>query len=268
MNTKHALMATTVLFATALPCFAHDTWLMPRSPRATEDKRATVDLTSGMAFPKSESAIKSDRVASGGWRTSSAKGRADRYEDGDASLVAHYAPSGEGTAVLFVTLKPKEIELEADDVAHYFDEIGVPEALRREWEKTGADATFRETYTKHAKTFVRVGDGDEADATCVRPVGFAVELIPQTDPTALSVGDELVVKAVRGGDDELESFAVGFVCGETGDVELVRTNESGKVAFTISSAGWWMVRATELRRQADGTFKSDFVTMTFYVAGD
>jgi uncharacterized GH25 family protein len=113
-----------------------------------------------------------------------------------------------------------------------------------------------------------VGDGDEADATCVRPVGFAVELIPQSDPTALSVGDDLVVKAVRGGDDELESFAVGFTCGATGESELVRTNESGKVAFTISSAGWWMVRATELRRQADGTFKSDFVTMTFFVDGD
>jgi uncharacterized GH25 family protein len=268
MNTKHALMATAVLVATALPCFAHDTWLMPRSPRATEDKPAIVDLTSGTAFPKIESAIKSDRVVSGGWRTSSANGRADRFEDGDASLVAQYAPSGEGTAVLFVTLKPKEIELEADEVAHYFDEIGASEALRRHWEEAGEDATFRETYTKHAKTFVRVGDGDGADATCLRPVGFAVELIPQSDPTALSVGDELVVKAVRGGDDELESFAVGFVCGATGEAELVRTNESGKVAFTISSPGWWMVRATELRHQADGTFKSDFVTMTFFVDGD
>lgn len=268
MNTKRVLMATAVLMTTALPCLAHDTWLMPRSPRATEGKRAAADLTSGMAFPKNESAIKSDRVASGGWRTSSSNGRADRYEDGDSSLVAHYAPSGEGTAVLFVALKPKEIELDADEVAHYLDEIGAPEALRRNWEEAGAGATFRETYTKHAKTFVRVGEGDEADATCVRPVGFAVELIPQSDPTALSVGDELVVKAVRGGDDELESFAVGVVCGETGESVLVRTNESGKVAFTISSPGWWLVRATDLRRQGDGTFKSDFTTMTFFVGAD
>jgi len=29
-----------------------------------------------------------------------------------------------------------------------------------------------------------------------------------------------------------------------------------------------MVRATELRRKSDGTFQSDFITMTFFVEGD
>jgi uncharacterized GH25 family protein len=262
---KRALLAAALMLI-AIPCAAHDTWLLPRDPRATEDKPAIVDLTSGTSFPKGESAIKSDRVASGGWRTSSANGHADRFEIGESSLVAQYAPSGQGTAVLFVTLKPKGIDLAADEVAHYFDEIGASESLRRDWEKNGG--TFHETYTKHAKTFVRVGDGNAADATCLRPVGLAIELLPQSDPTSLAVGDELVIKAVRGGDDELEQFAVGIVCGKTGDSQLLRTNEAGKVSFKISSAGWWLVRGTELRRQADGTFESDFSTMTFYVSGE
>jgi len=58
------------------------------------------------------------------------------------------------------------------------------------------------------------------------------------------------------------------VRGKTGDSQLLRTNEAGKVSFKISSAGWWLVRGTELRRQADGTFESDFSTMTFYVSGE
>ena len=76
------------------------------------------------------------------------------------------------------------------------------------------------------------------------------------------------LKFVRGGDDEMEQFAVGLVCGATGASELARTNESGMVSFSITSTGWWMVRGTELRKKSDGTFESDFVTMTFYVAGD
>ena len=124
-----------------------------------------------------------------------------------------------------------------------------------EWASRGGDAQFHETYTKHAKTFVRVGDAGEDD-TCRRPVGQAVELIPQRDPTALSVGDSLVVKVVRGGDDELEQFVVGIVCGKTGESLMRRTNQNGMVAFPITDSGWWMVRATELRRQSNGSTRA------------
>jgi uncharacterized GH25 family protein len=267
MNGKLVLGMMALSTMVALPCLAHDSWLMPRTPQAQEGKPATVDLTSGMSFPTLESPIKFERIFRGGWRTSDRKGRLDRWDEGDSSLVMHFTPIGAGTAVMYLTLRPKDIDLDADEVAHYFDEIGASEALRDEWQSRGGDATFHETYTKHAKAFMRVGDAGE-DPSCLRQVGSAIEFIPQRDPTALTVGDDLVVKVVRGGDDEMEQFAVGLVCGATGDSELRRTNESGMVSFSITSTGWWMVRGTELRKKSDGTFESDFVTMTFYVAGD
>jgi len=263
MNSKHFVIATTLVLA-AVPCFAHDTWLLPRDPKVQESKTLTVDLTSGMAFPKLESGIKADRVAKGAWRTPSATGKLDRYEEDTASLVMHMTPRGEGTAVLYLTLKPKGIDLDASEVSEYLDEIGASESVRQDWASRGAEAKFHETYTKHAKSFVRVGGAGEDD-TCRRPVGFAVELIPQRDPTALSVGDSLVVKATRGGDHELESFVVGIVCGKTGEPLMRRTNQNGMVAFPITDSGWWMVRATDLRRRSDGTYESDFTTMTFFV---
>lgn len=263
MNSKHFVIATTLIL-TAVPCFAHDTWLLPRETNAEESKTLTVDLTSGM-FPKLESGIKADRVAKGGWRTPSATGKLDRYEEDAASLVMHMTPRGDGTAVLYLTLKPKEIELTADQVAEYFDEIGASQSLRDDWASRGSGAQYHETYTKHAKAFVRVGSGADEDATCRRAVGQAVELIPLRDPTALSVGDSLVVKVVRGGNNELEQFVVGIVCGKTGDTEMRRTNEAGMVAFPITDSGWWMVRATELRRKSNGSYESDMCTMTFFV---
>ncbi len=243
---------------------AHDTWLLPRVPRVSEGKRTTVDLTSGMSFPQLESGIKAERVAHGAWRTHSKKGRLDRWQEEDSSLVMHLTPTVAGTATLYLTLKPKEIDLDAEEIAHYFDEIGASEALRRDWESSPSPNGFHETYTKHAKSFVRVGDAGE-DESCIRPVGLAIEFIPQRDPTALTVGDSLHIKVVKGGDDEMESFPVGVVCGATGASTLKRTNQNGFVAFPITDSGWWLVRATELRRKADGTFESDFSTMTFFV---
>ncbi|HEU4929182.1 MAG TPA: DUF4198 domain-containing protein [Candidatus Krumholzibacteria bacterium] len=244
--------------------FAHDTWLLPRVPRVPQGDRVAVDLTSGMSFPPLESGIKSDRIARGAWRIAGKKGKLDGWQEEDSSLVMRLVPTASGTATLYLSLKPKDIDLDAEEIAHYFDEIGAPESLRRDWETSPSPGGFHETYTKHAKSFMRVGDAGEDDS-CTRPVGLAIEFIPQRDPTALAVGDSLVVKVVKGGDDELESFPVGIVCGATGEAIMKRTNQSGLVAFSITSAGWWLVRGTELRRKADHTFESDFSTMTFFV---
>ncbi len=248
----------------ASAAFAHDTWLLPRAPHVRESASVTIDLTSGMSFPSLESGIKSDRIARGAWRTARKKGRLDRWQEEDSSLVMHFTPTAAGTATLYLSLKPKDIALDAEEIEHYFDEIGVSEALRRDWEASPARDGFHETYTKHAKSFLRVGDAGE-DASCVQPVGLAIEFIPQRDPTFLSVGDSLVVKVVKGGDDEMESFPVGMVCGATGESIMKRTNQAGFVSFPITSTGWWLVRATELRRKVDGNYESDFSTMTFFV---
>lgn len=262
---KHArILALVMSMMCTSTAFAHDTWLLPRDPRAAEGKRVTVDLTSGMSFPNLESGIKSDRIAKGAWRIGGKKGKLDRWQEEDSSLVVQLTPTVSGTATLYLSLKPKGIDLDEEEIAHYFDEIGASESLRRDWESNPSREGFHETYTKHAKSFVRVGDAGE-DESCIRPVGLAIEFIPQRDPTALAVGDSLLIKVVKGGDDEMESFPIGIVCGATGESAMKRTNQNGFVAFPITDAGWWLVRATELRRKADGTFESDFSTMTFFV---
>lgn len=262
MNTKPFVLAS-MLVVLAVPCLAHDTWLLPREPQVDESRQTIVDLTTGSSFPTPENAVKFERIAKGGFRVANGTGRLDRHESDVSSLVMHLTPRGQGTAVLYLTLKPKSIDLDGNDVEEYFDEIGASESLRREWAESGG-GEFHEVFTKHAKSYIRVGDYDGEDRSCLRPVGQAMEFIPQSDPTALAVGDELVVKVVRGGDDEIESFPVAIVSAD-GGADMQRTNQNGMVSFTINGRGWHLVRATELRRQSDGTFKSDMTTMTFFV---
>jgi uncharacterized GH25 family protein len=249
------------LFAT--PAIAHDTWILCDPPLVAAGRSLAVHVTSGESFPVMGAAPETSRIDRAEWRIGDRRGTITTFETGKSSLVAKDRVTTDGVAVVFVEFRPQDIDLEPAEVAEYLDEIGAPESVRRAYEKEGPDATFHETFTKHAKTYVRIGTGGDASG-CLGPVGFAIDFLPDRDPTSLKVGDTLAIKAIRGG-RELESFAVGVVCAADGHATMQRTSKSGMIAISIDKPGWWLVRSTELRRKADKTWESDFTTMTFYV---
>jgi hypothetical protein len=222
----------------------------------------SLHVTSGMAFPAYDTAPEASRIRSCEWRIGGRRGSLSEFDQEEKSLVVSGRVNTDGVAVIYAEFDPKEIDLAPDEVDEYMEEIGAPESVRRSWKESGPDATFHETYRKHAKTYLRVGDSGDAKG-CLGPVGFNIDLLPESDPTGLKVGDTLTVKVIRGG-NELEGFAVGIVRGN-GRTTLERTSKSGQVALAIDAPGWWLVRGTELRRNADGTWESDFTTLTFYV---
>ena len=246
--------------------FAHDTWLVADAPVLRAGQPLALHATNGTNFPKFGLAPDPAGVARAGWRIGSQRGEITSFEREESTMVARGRPLAEGVAVAWLDFLPKETDLDAKEVEHYFDEIGAAESLRQAWANAGPGATFHETYTKHAKTFVRVGDAP-ADRACLEAVGPAVEFLPDRDPTSLSAGDTLAVKVMKKG-NELESFAVGAVCGADGSTTLQRTNKAGYVRIVIHRGGWWLIRGTELRRNADGTWDSDLSTMTFYAGGN
>lgn len=52
--------------ALPIPALGHDTWLLARPSAAQPEEEVVLELTSGMAFPTPETAIKADRRAGGG----------------------------------------------------------------------------------------------------------------------------------------------------------------------------------------------------------
>jgi hypothetical protein len=263
---KHVLVwsgAAAALAVSAAPLVALDTWIVSDTPRIASGGSAVLHITSGMGFPKFEYAPEPLRLSRAEWRVGEHRGNISSFEKSDSTLVARGRAMNDGTAVVFVEFHPHDIDLEPEEVEHYMQEIGAPEAVQRAWEDAGEGAKFHETYTKRAKTYVRVGEAGE-DRSCLAPVGFAIDFLPERDPTTLKAGDTLVIRVVKGGDDEMEGLAVGAVCGADGKTLLKRTNQNGVVVIPIHADGWWLVRATELRRKADGTWESDFTTMTFY----
>jgi uncharacterized GH25 family protein len=260
MQIRRALIAGSLTALLTTAAAAHDTWMI--SNPIGVGNTIGLHITSGMEFPQNDTGPKAERVAAAGWRAGERTGKIANFEETDAALIGSMHVTGDVTAVAWVAFKPREIDLDAEEVQHYFDEIGAPERLRRTWEQLAADHPFHETYTKYAKTFVRVGHDGE-DPSCIPALGSALELVPTRDPTTLSPGDSLVVRVLKSG-YPVEGQAVGAVCGDDGTTHLKYANQSGHVVFPIHVGGPWLIRAVELRLQSDNTWNSDFTTMTFF----
>lgn len=244
----------------------HDTWILPGTPRVLPGQTVTFDLTSGMAFPKSEVAVKPDRLALANFRL---RGKPSELSDRSterASLRMQARFPQSGIAAVWAESKPRTLELSAKEVREYLEEIGAWETVGKQWRSEGS-RRWRETYVKHSKTFVRVGD-PEADDSWREPVGMPLELVPERDPTQLESGEELPIRVLRHG-KPLSGLPVGVASAGDSKGVLRISDSDGRVTLTLPRSGWWLIRATQLAKssEADEHWESHFATLTVFAAG-
>ena len=186
-------LALVALLGLAVVAHAHETWLVPSTFVAKVGETLRIDLTSGMAFPRLESPIAADRVASATCRLGKNPVEVRSLEAAETSLVLRHTFSHNGVASIWVDLKPRNIELDDGEVAEYLDEVDASAEVRRLWAEQKGKVGWKETYTKHAKTFVAVGDIG-GDSSWKVPAGTTLELVPESDPFRIAVGDDIVIR--------------------------------------------------------------------------
>jgi uncharacterized GH25 family protein len=249
------------------PAQAHDTWLLPAQARVDPGASVMLGMTSGMDFPQDESAIDADRVDRSGVRVGGSDGDFSRRDAGEHSLRLAVELPRAGVATAWIDLKPRTIDLTPGDVAHYLDEIGAPPAVLARWQAMPEPRRWRESYRKHVKTFVRVGDG-AGDRSWAEPVGSALELVPEVDPTALRTGNTLNVRLLR---DGAPAAGLTVAVVRAGDSTAVhrQTGADGRASFPLEREGWYLVRSTDVRPATakDLDWESDFATLTLEVTG-
>jgi uncharacterized GH25 family protein len=254
----------TLILLFAFVSSAHDTWLLARRASVPPGTVAWLDLTSGMTFPALDYAIKPERVNLARCRlngktlevarSSAAKSLAFRVRLRDA-----------GIATVWVELNPKSLELTPKQVEEYLDEINAPAQIRQSWMNAGGKKRWREIYTKHAKTFVKAGEA-VADRSWVEPVGMALEIVPERNPTTIRAGDDFPVRVLRNG-LPLPNFSLGIVGEGNSFSEFQKTDGEGRVTFRLARSGKWLLRGTELRQsnKPETEWESDFTTLTIEV---
>ncbi len=264
MNRARAL--SVLLFGCiALPSAAHDTWLQPRRTALLPGTIAQIDLTSGDSFAALDTAIKSDRVGTARARLN---GKTFDIRPGapeKKSLELRVPLSDPGIATLWLSLAPHSIQLNRKQVQHYLDDIDAPALLTQAWFAGKGTKPWRELYSKHAKAFVRVGR-PKADRSWSEPVGMALEIVPEKDPTALRAGDDFPVRVLRNG-TPLADFSLGIVREGKTNRSFSKTDSAGRAVFKLPRSGKWLLRGTELRSSQKPAvdWESDFTTLFFQV---
>ena len=255
---------TSWLFSLAT-VFAHDTWIIPNKFHVRPGENLILDLTSGMEFPKLDVGPKRERIQAVMCRLNGNTSELTDFAEAPNSLRIKAALAQTGIATLWVKSPAKEIELKPDQVQEYLDEIDAAASVRTQWAAPKEPKRWRESYRKHSKTFVRVGDGN-ADMSWREPVGMFLEIVPEKNPTALRAGEDFPVRVLKDG-KPFPDFSLGIVGAGEAKGAIQKTNEAGRAIFRLGKAGPCLLRGTDLRKSAREVveWESDFTTLTIEV---
>ncbi len=257
------LWTAAVAFAFAATAFAHDTWLLPTPARLQVGRTAVFELTSAMDFPRPETPVKADRLVAGRVRLAGSTQEL-RAEAQPKFLRLSTVLDRQGVATAWVETRPRTLDLKPEEVAHYLEEVGAADTVGADWKKSGGKV-WRETYVKLAKTCVRVGEPSE-DRSWAEPLGLALEMVPEKDPTRLKTGETLPLRVLWQG-KPISGLSVGSVGGAPGHGSLQKTDAEGRVSVILDRPGPWLLRATLIRAAegGEGRWNSHFTTLTLDV---
>jgi len=253
MPSLRAALAAT-LIGSAAGAFAHDSWL-----EAPSGSPGLLRLGTGNQYPMQESAIGAEYLRQQGCtRRDGSPAALSALGNDDSALILEPAA---GAASCWAQLAPFEIELAADKIAVYLNEIRPPRATQEAWAAMHARGLpWKERYTKHA----RIELPGRSGAALPSGLGLDVLLDGPADP---KVGDGLAFQVLRDG-APLPDFAVELRSERTRFGIWRRTDAEGRLRFQPPLAGAWLLRGIDLRlsETAPDTWDSRFVTLAFQVA--
>lgn len=266
-------LGTSFVLATGLAASAHEMFLKPQSFYLAPNTNTAVALYNG-TFDKSENPITRSRMAdvsvmSGGKVTHPGLGL---WRDDKVTSYLGVALKGPGTYVVGVSTAPKMIELSADAFEEYLRHDGIEDVLKARQGAKGPRTAVRERYSKHVRTILQVGPTQTDDYR--RPLGYPVEILLQTNPAALKVGDTLSFKTLRKGQPMTGQLVYASYEGfhghspDGGHINAVRlrTDAAGMGSFKITRPGKWYVTLINMQKATgDADYESNWSTVTFEV---
>lgn len=257
MNQRVAIAVLCVFMLGSSIGYAHDLYLTPESGR-----RVCAGI--GEHFPKSENAVTADRVNQFQLRTERGTTTLQASVTGKQFCAA--VPAGNAAYVAELTVQPRFIRLPASDFNPYIHGEGLRQIEKARAERNDAQKDGREVYSRYAKII----EGKTPLAT--EPVGHALEIIPEMNPSALKAGDSLTVRVLFKGKPLVDAqvsatYAGAEMKGHDYPVSA-RTDADGKATLKLDRPGLWYARLIYMeaaQNDPEIDWRSYFATLTFTV---
>lgn len=266
MTKRNGLFCAILLSSWSGIASAHDTWIIADQLHIEPKTKAPLFLCTGEDFPKSENAIKPERLEAffvfgvDGKKVPLQTTRVERE-----ALASDFLFEEPGNYWVAAGTKPKLIEMKAEKFNSYLEHDGMPEILKARKVKGLLGRDEVEQYSKFPKTLIRVGS--PANSKTTELLGLKIEIVPTKDPFAYRIGEEFPVTVLLDG-KPLKGFTLQAVLNRTaGALAEAKTDEKGHATLKLPKPGQWMLRGIHMS-EVDGKeyrYESFWASLTFEV---
>lgn len=261
-----------LIFVSALLCgahsaSAHEFWIEPQKFQVESGAALIANLKNGENFKGgdlayfSTSTTRFDVIANG--TVTPVEGRM-----GDRPALN--TPAGaDGLTVIVHESTPSRLKYATwEKFQKFIDHKAFPDVEARHKAAGFPREGFRESYTRHSKALVAVGDGEGSD----QAYGLATEFVALTNPYAADFDGDMRVQVLLGGAPRIDAQVEVFDRNPVGDVEitLFRTDENGIATVPVSPGHDYLFDVVHLRPYTgdkDAVWETLWAALVFHVPG-
>jgi uncharacterized protein DUF4198 len=248
---------------------AHDLFLRLDSYFLPPNAKAKVQMLNG-TFQSSDGIVRRDRmrdisVVAPDPRITAAESIS--WRDIGKTTTMEIQTGRPGTYVVGISTKPREIDLKAADFNDYLKHDGIPDVLAQRKSDGELGRDVRERYSKHVRAVFQVGTARTGDYRT--SLHYPVEIVPQSNPYSLKVGQTLPVLCTLDGKPLINQFVMAgweSVDGKLHSLES-RTDAKGIARFKLMAAGKWYVKMIHMTAANEPgiNYESKWATLTFQI---
>ncbi len=261
-----ACLLNLLLFASV---FAHDLFLKPDSFFAKVNQKISISVLNG-TFQESEGAVSFARltdvsvVSPSGVRSNPKE--AD-FTKNETTAFMNLEPKEAGNYVIGLSTMWRENSLPAKEFNEYLVGEGIPEILENRKRDKELEIDGRYRYSKYVKTILQVGNKQTDSFKTV--FGYAVEMIPQTNPYKLKKGGAIEILCLKDGSPLVgQTVLTGYESGgKLAAEKTIRSDQKGIIKIKLDGAGKWYAKFINMVKVDDPklNYESKWATLTFEI---
>jgi hypothetical protein len=256
-------------FLMVLSVNAHDLFLKLDSYFLQPNAKANVQLLNG-TFQSSDGIVRRDRMRDISLIAPDAgisAAKSISWRDVEKTTTMGISTGGPGTYVVGISTKPREIDLKAADFNDYLKHDGIPDILAKRTKDGELGKDIRERYSKHVRAIFQVGSARTEEYRTV--LHYPVEILPQSNPYSLKVGQTLSVLCTLDGKPLVNQFVIAgweSVDGKLHSLDT-RTDAQGVARIKLLAAGTWYVKMIRMTasNEPEINYESKWATLTFQI---
>lgn len=244
---RFVLLSIFWLFADPGPSWSHEFWIEPDQYQVETNGTITAHLRNGEEFKGVSLAWFENRFT----RFEIIQGNDTRAVEGRMGDTPALQTTAAGTGLVVIlheTTPSKVTYRDWDKFLRFVQHKDFKDAVETHEAEGWSQELFRESYTRHAKALLAVGEGEGAD----RAFGMETEFVALTNPYATDFDGTMVVRLLYNGaprtDAQVEVFEK-TIDSET-VITLHRTDASGEARIPVNPGREYLFDAVVLRPAA------------------